>query len=149
MSGSYIPSMVEKAKNLGDFTQTIKSKSSERASILSPAPQKSDKSPLIKQPNTKKESDDEYVDDEFDVDEEEESVAKKEVDFAISASASLLPPLAGQRVQDSYQSQSRGKGTDLKPEHFALNLADSNPSLDFDISMSRGFGNSGNEYGIG
>jgi hypothetical protein len=34
----------------------------------------------------------------------------------------------------------------LKPEHFALNLADSNPSLDFDISGSRGFGGSGNEY---
>lgn len=35
----------------------------------------------------------------------------------------------------------------MKPEHFALNLADSNPSLDFDISGSRGFGGSGNEYG--
>jgi hypothetical protein len=34
----------------------------------------------------------------------------------------------------------------LKPEHFALNLADSNPSLDFDISGSRGFGGSGIEY---
>lgn len=52
---------------------------------------------------------------------------------------------------DNYQSNtsafSRGKA-DLKPEHFALNLADSNPSLDFDISGSRGFGGSGHEYGL-
>lgn len=49
---------------------------------------------------------------------------------------------------DAYQSQGRPQGKDLKPEHFALNLADSNPSLDFDISGSRGaFGGSGNEYG--
>ena len=70
---------------------------------------------------------------------------EKEIDFAISASASLLPPLAGQKLGEQVQ---RSKVTDLKPEHFALNLADSNPSLDFDISGSRGFGGSGNEYGL-
>ena len=95
------------------------------------------------------------MDDEFDFEDEEESgkkplpEKKEEVDFAISASASMLPPLGqGQKAMDAYQSQGRPQGKDLKPEHFALNLADSNPSLDFDISGSRGaFGGSGNEYG--
>jgi hypothetical protein len=134
---------------MGELSNTMKS--SERTSLLSPMQRNSGK---IKE--AKKESDDEYVDDEFDFEDEEESgkkplpEKKEEVDFAISASASMLPPLSGQgqKAMDAYQSQGRPQGKDLKPEHFALNLADSNPSLDFDISGSRGaFGGSGNEYG--
>jgi hypothetical protein len=94
-SGSgFVPSMIEKARNLGELSNTMKS--SERTSLLSPMQQKSEK---IKE--TKKESDDEYVDDEFDFEDEEESgkkpqtEKKEEVDFAISASASMLPPLSG------------------------------------------------------
>ena len=96
VSGSgFVPSMVEKARNLGELSNTMKS--SERTSLLSPMHQKSEK---IKE--AKKESDDEYVDDEFDFEDEEESgkkpvpEKKEEVDFAISASASMLPPLSGQ-----------------------------------------------------
>jgi len=59
------------------------------------------------------------------------------VDFNVSASASLLPPLAGgkQSFHDNYNSQQK----DFKPlpEHFALNLAESEQSLNFDMSDSK------------
>lgn len=53
------------------------------------------------------------------------------VDFNVSASASMLPPLAsGARPAQAINNP--------KPEDFQINLADSQPSLDFDISGSHG-----------
>ena len=65
------------------------------------------------------------------------------VDFNVSASASMLPPLAGgQRpVADVSGSNQFGRlQSNPKPEDFQINLADSQPSLDFDISGSVGTG---------
>lgn len=73
------------------------------------------------------------------------------VDVNVSASASLLPPLAGgSKGADNYQSspanaaaavnQQRNAGqkrADLKPENFALNLAESQQSIDFEFSESK------------
>ena len=94
------------------------------------------------------------------------------MDMNISASASLLPPLAGGKM-DNYQSQHRSdqpnsaliggssanrlaEKRDLKPENFTINLAESNQSIDFEFSESKGgfggiggFGASGNEISSG
>ena len=110
--------------------------------------------------------DDEYVDEDFDVDESGSlsnpqivnnlrdptnsngKTNKDMMDFNVSASASLLPPLAGggrrdtlDQQQQAYNSNQSKNDKDFKPlpEHFALNLAESEQSLNFDISDSKTF----------
>ena len=98
--------------------------------------------------------DDEYVDDEFEVEEESGSMQascnpqvvnnlatkgrNELVDFNVSASASMLPPVAGRnQSQDGFQSaQAKIHGRPM-PQDFALNLAESEQSLNFDISESK------------
>lgn len=103
---------------------------------------------------------DDYIDDDFEVEEESGSmqysnskvqnnlgshgktkkVGETLVDFNVSASASMLPPLAGGKTHtalDNFQSNPSQKDFKPLPEHFALNLAESEQSLNFDISDSR------------
>ena len=66
------------------------------------------------------------------------------VDFNVSASASMLPPLAsGARPAPDMSGTNQyvaRQQSNPKPEDFQINLADSQPSLDFDISGSVGAG---------
>ena len=104
-SGSlgYVPTIVEKAKNISEDKKV-------------------------------EEESDEYVDDEFDVEEEEEEKLAKDKarvdsnDMTVSASASMLPPLGVQKTQNLTEfnsNPSAGGKRDLKPADFTLNLAES------------------------
>lgn len=113
------------------------------------------------------EEDDEYSNDDFDVEEEDESaslpasqaqpannlrqapdhlkVRSDLVAVDVSMSASLLPPLAGGGKAPEGQfgsghgaTSKGGRRAELKPDNFALNLADSQQSIDFEFSESKG-----------
>jgi|TARA_B110000285_G_C15104496_1_gene607101 hypothetical protein len=112
------------------------------------------------------EEDDEYSNDDFDVEEEDESASlpashaqpannlrqapdllkanSAMVPVDVSMSASLLPPLpgGGKAAEGQFGSghgatSKAGRRTELKPDNFALNLADSQQSIDFEFSESK------------
>ena len=117
-SGTYIPSFIERAKN-------VDAQNDESLGHLR-KPKSKGASPS-KESLKKVESDDEYVDDDFDLEEVEEE------EYGSGQPSSAPKPAVNVDQFKSNESSKLGK----MPDAFALNLAESESSINFDISGSK------------